>query len=164
MKRFIKNNLKVFVAIIITTIIVGSVSVYAATTYFAKDISFTPSDNNKANGFTATNVEDALNELYKKSSNSLGTHFKFKSSMNKQNFNLGFSPNYIACVVDFVNNKNYVNITYNKDFDANNVVRSNGASSEKQNLNTWFTITDSGLIWNINTETWNNIDIYCFAN
>lgn len=66
MKRFIKNNLKVFVTIIITTIIVGSVSVYAASQYFAKDISFTPTNENfkKENGEPIDNVEDALNELY----------------------------------------------------------------------------------------------------
>lgn len=68
MERFIKNNLKVFITMIITTIIVGSVSVYAASQYFAKDISFTPSDTNKENGFTATNVENALNQLYEKNS------------------------------------------------------------------------------------------------
>lgn len=66
MKNFIKNNLKVFVAIMITTIIVGTVSVYAASQYFAKDISFIPTNENfkKENGEAITNVEDALNELY----------------------------------------------------------------------------------------------------
>ena len=70
MKRFIKNNLKVFVTMIITTIIVGSVSVYAASQYFAKDISFKPTNENfkKENGESIDNVEDALNELYKKTS------------------------------------------------------------------------------------------------
>lgn len=71
MKNFIKNNLKVFVSIIVTTIIVGSVSVYAAGQYFAKDISFTPKNENfkKENGEPIDNVEDALNELYNKNNN-----------------------------------------------------------------------------------------------
>ena len=66
MKKFIKNNLKVFVTMVITTIIVGSVSVYAASQYFAKDITFTPTNDNfkKENGEPIDNVEDALNELY----------------------------------------------------------------------------------------------------
>lgn len=71
MKSFIKNNLKVFVTMIITTIIVGSVSVYAASQYFAKDITFTPTNENfkKENGEAITNVEDALNELYNQKNN-----------------------------------------------------------------------------------------------
>lgn len=71
MKNFIKNNLKVFVSIFVTTIIVGSVSVYAASQYFAKDITFTPTNENfkKENGESIDNVEDALNELYKKNIN-----------------------------------------------------------------------------------------------
>lgn len=66
MKKFIKNNLKIFLTIIITAIIIGSVSVYAASQYFARDISFTPTNENfkKENGETINNVEDALNTLY----------------------------------------------------------------------------------------------------
>ena len=60
MKRFIKNNLKVFVSIIISGIIFGGIGVYAANTYLAHDISYTPSNEN----FEVSNVEDALNELY----------------------------------------------------------------------------------------------------
>lgn len=67
MKRFIKNNIKVFFAILITTIIIGSVSVYATSQYFATQIGFTPSPENQGKGFTATNVEEALNQLYDKS-------------------------------------------------------------------------------------------------
>lgn len=75
MKNFIKNNLKVFVAIMITTIIVGSVSVYAASQYFAKDITFTPTNENfkKENGEPIENVEDALNELYNQKNNEYTT-------------------------------------------------------------------------------------------
>lgn len=70
MKKFIKNNIKVFVAIIITTILVGSVSVYAASQIFAKNITFAPTNENfkKENGEPIDNVEDALNVLYNKSS------------------------------------------------------------------------------------------------
>jgi dolichyl-phosphate-mannose--protein O-mannosyl transferase len=53
MKKIIKNNLKVFVAIIITVIICTSTTVYAAYNYYAKDIKYKD-----------TNVDDALNKLY----------------------------------------------------------------------------------------------------
>lgn len=64
MKIFIKKNLKVFVAVAITAILFTSIGVCAAKGFFAKDISFTSSNTN----FKATNVEEALNELYSISS------------------------------------------------------------------------------------------------
>ena len=63
MKRFIKNNLKVFVAVVISGIVFTGIGVYAANTYLAHDISYTPSNEN----FEVSNVEDALNELYEAS-------------------------------------------------------------------------------------------------
>ena len=60
MKKVIKNRM--FLVIIIT-IIVTSVSVYAATTYKATDVIYKASDG------TSMNVNDALNELYNKSNN-----------------------------------------------------------------------------------------------
>ena len=60
MKKVIKNRM--FLVIIIT-IIVTSVSVYAATTYKATDVIYKASDG------TSMNVNDALNELYNKSGN-----------------------------------------------------------------------------------------------
>ena len=67
MKRFIKNNIKVFAAVIISGIVFTGIGVYAASVYLAKDINFTPTNENfkKENGEVITNVEDALNELYK---------------------------------------------------------------------------------------------------
>ena len=66
MKKFIKNNIKVFIATIISGIIFGGVGVYATSQYFAKDISFTPTNENfkKENGELVDNVEDAINSLY----------------------------------------------------------------------------------------------------
>lgn len=66
-KLFIKNNIKIFATILITTIVVGSISVYAATQYLAHDISFTPSQANQEKGFNATNVNEALDQLYESS-------------------------------------------------------------------------------------------------
>ena len=62
MKKLIKS--RIFL-VIITTIIVASVSVYAATTYKASDVIY-----NSSNG-TSMNVSDALNELYNDKSNNL---------------------------------------------------------------------------------------------
>ena len=58
MKKVIKS--RIFL-VIITTIIVASISVYAATTYNATDVLYTASDG------TSMTVNDALNELYNKS-------------------------------------------------------------------------------------------------
>lgn len=65
MKKIIKNNLKVVLAIIITAIICISTTAYAITKIYARDITFTATNEN----FTATNVEDAINELYENASN-----------------------------------------------------------------------------------------------
>lgn len=46
MKKFIKNNLKVCVTVIISGIVFTGIGVYAASKYFAKDINFTPSNEN----------------------------------------------------------------------------------------------------------------------
>lgn len=62
-----KNNLKIFVAIVITFILTLSGTVYAISAYRASDIAFTPNEENKNNGFNASNVEEALNSLYENS-------------------------------------------------------------------------------------------------
>lgn len=60
MKRIIKNNLRVVIAIIITAIVCISTTAYAAYNHYAKDISFTPSNES----WKVENVEDAINDLY----------------------------------------------------------------------------------------------------
>ena len=61
MKKIMKN--KVFLIVILCIISCG-IGVYAATTYKASEISYTPSSG------STTNVESALNELYTKVGNS----------------------------------------------------------------------------------------------
>ena len=88
MKQFIKNNLKVFVIVVITAILFTGIGVYAANTYLAHDISYTPSNEN----FEVSNVEDALNELYDNSNKPLILKLRTESySSNRQgvtNYNL----------------------------------------------------------------------------
>lgn len=67
MKQFLKNNLKVFVAVVLSGVLFTGIGVYATTQYLAKDITFTP--NNEK--FEVTNVEDALNYLYMNSINNV---------------------------------------------------------------------------------------------
>ena len=62
MKKLIKS--RIFL-VIITTIIVASVSVYAATTYKATDVVYNASDG------TSMNVSEALNELYNNNTDNL---------------------------------------------------------------------------------------------
>lgn len=58
--KFIKNNIKILIIIIITAILFSGLSIYATYTYLAKDIIYIPDNSN----FKVNNVEDALNELY----------------------------------------------------------------------------------------------------
>ena len=61
-----KNAAKVFAFLLVFVMLCASGIVYAIS-FFARDISFVPEDDN----FKATNVEEALNELYKQSGNSV---------------------------------------------------------------------------------------------
>lgn len=56
--KFIKGNLKLIIGFLIGLILASGVSVYAAYSYFAKDISYTKSDG------TIISVEKAINDLY----------------------------------------------------------------------------------------------------
>lgn len=69
----IKRKIKLILTILITSIVVGSISVFAVIKYYARDISYTPINENfkKENGEPIDNVEDALNELYKTSYNNI---------------------------------------------------------------------------------------------
>ena len=68
MKKVIKS--RIFL-VIMTTIIVASISVYAAVTYNATDVVYNASDG------TSMTVDDALNELYNKSGDK-GYYYSYK--------------------------------------------------------------------------------------
>jgi len=57
-----KNNFKLFIGIIIGALLSG-VTVYAASTYLSKDVTFTPTNSE----WNVSNVEEALNDLYSNS-------------------------------------------------------------------------------------------------
>ena len=57
--KFIKSNIKIFVAVVITMIVTASITGVVAYNYSAKDISYTSSDSN----WNVNNVEDAINSL-----------------------------------------------------------------------------------------------------
>lgn len=59
MTNFVKNNLKVIVAVIITALICISSTAYATTQIFASNISY----DNTTSGLTSTDVQSAINEL-----------------------------------------------------------------------------------------------------
>ena len=63
----IKANFKIIITIVITAIICISTTVYASYKYFAKDIGFTPKNEN----WQVDNLEDAVNDLYENKENNL---------------------------------------------------------------------------------------------
>lgn len=67
MKKKIKANFKIIITIVITSIICISTTVYASYKYFAKDIGFTPKNEN----WQVDNLEDAVNDLYENKENNL---------------------------------------------------------------------------------------------
>lgn len=83
MKKFIKNNIKVIIAVIISGVVFTTVGVYAASQILAKDISFTPKNEN----WEVDNLEDAINDLYNNSDSNIKinvTHIytELKQSVN----------------------------------------------------------------------------------
>lgn len=67
-KKFLSNNIKVIVSFVVGLLLAGSI-VYATTSGYLYD-SDEVSYNNQTSGLTATDVQDALDELYTKASNS----------------------------------------------------------------------------------------------
>lgn len=63
--KFIKNNIKLFVAIIITMVVTASITGVVAYNYNAKDIDYTPKDTS----WKVDNVEDAIKDLKEISKN-----------------------------------------------------------------------------------------------
>lgn len=59
------NKKKILGLVVLLAIVCVSGTVYASQ-LLASSISFTPSKENKDKGFVALNVEEAINELYKK--------------------------------------------------------------------------------------------------
>ena len=60
MKKFIKNNIKLLLGGIIGSIITGSLAYVVATTYYSNNVVY----NNANSTLSATNVSDAIDELY----------------------------------------------------------------------------------------------------
>ena len=161
MKNFIKNNLKVFVSIFVTTIIVGSVSVYAASQYFAKDINFTPTNENfkKENGEAITNVEDALNELYTTISKDVLNVLELKMRTLSNSRTYPSTTNYMIFNTKLPEYYQYFKITGHK---ANSYVGSyviHGHYKDNTYLeleeNVEYSFEDYKNIW---TDVWSNVD------
>ena len=59
--RFIKNNYKFLIGVIVGLLLSGT-GVYAANTIYSKNVTY----DNSNSGLSATNVQDALDETYTK--------------------------------------------------------------------------------------------------
>lgn len=68
--KFIKKHIKTIISIIVTAIIFTGFSIYATTTYLAKDIGYIKNDG------TQINVEEALNELYNNYTSNNSNHIE----------------------------------------------------------------------------------------
>lgn len=154
MKQFVKNNYKLLIAIIITTIVVTSGTVYAAQVYFAKDISFELSQKNKDNGFQATNVEDALNELYNEATGLncvTGSFSHLGNSDPSWTIDFGLVPK-IFTIFTSVDSQNFeFTYSYNKNI-SNKIIGAgyylNGKGETTIDVTSYFTIDNTKLIHN----------------
>ena len=167
MKNFIKNNLKVFVTLVISGIVFTGIGVYAASQYFAKDITFTPINENfkKENGEAIDNVEDALNELYKKNyENKSGSDFITVGS----NYSSNFTGNAEYIIVS--DKYKYFNIKQSGSANGVSTIKkcytNNWTSSEDIQLNTVYNVSDCWAIVDYvksnSGGTWSNMGIEFF--
>ena len=82
--NFLKKNIKVIIGIILGTLLISSISVYATYTYLATDVSYLKNEEEM-------NVAEALNELYKyHKTYYTDTNFTVKTGWN--HYSLGFEP------------------------------------------------------------------------
>ena len=109
--KFIKNNFKVIIGIVIIAIFISGISVYATATYLASQVTYKDGKN----------VASALDELYEKSNKTSGELF-LELLMKKQiscqhNYTDGYSAFTYINNLDFSNIKK---ITYHFNISTNN--------------------------------------------
>lgn len=152
--KYLRNNLKVIIGFLIGVILASCMTVYA-TSYFAKDISYT-------NGEVEMSVEDALNDLYlrNKTLNSC-KYLEFNHISNTQfNYDFGFAPSSFLAFFA-VGNGSHIFLTYTPE--TNSLFVFDDQENERSSL---FSINETKLISNIptNWDTYRNqYKIYVFA-
>ena len=60
--KFMKSNIKFLIILILGGIVLGEVGVYAITVLKGNELEY----SNSSSGLSATNVQDAIDEVYKK--------------------------------------------------------------------------------------------------
>ena len=104
MKKTIKDNIKIVVTVIIIAIIVGSITGVVAYNYSAKDISYTPKDNN----WNVDNVDNALGDLYNTLNAKIENNYKLLSVNGGSTIPVEPDKKYIVFVsTSSVLNQNY---------------------------------------------------------
>lgn len=116
MKKKIKINFKIIIAIVITAIICVSTTVYASYNYFAKDIGFTPKNEN----WQVDNLEDAINDLYEFNQQEKENCIKgsyVKSANNQIVIDFGFKPS--TFFINASNENGQITIMYDSSINTN---------------------------------------------
>jgi len=139
MKKIFKNRLFCF---LLGAILFSSVAVYATSTLLSKNVTFTPENSD----WNVSNVEDALNDLYENSNNSVVT------------FDNIYTNHKFGTIVD--------SVSLSLDLEAGNYICESNASvaytgpdaSETLVSSDWDVITISGA------ENYNTIDYKIYSN
>lgn len=94
--KFLKNNLKLVIGLIIGAILASGITVYATTTYLANQVIYT------REGTDIKNVEEALNDLYGKKITTKGTEWNSGTLITEEGDNdvdIGFIPSKIVFTI-----------------------------------------------------------------
>ena len=94
-KVFLKNNIKLFLGIIIGGIVFGTIGVYAAILYASSDVSY----DNTTSGLTSTNVQDALDELYTKANTRIDPNIELNKIVTTNTTGRVYATSSGVCIV-----------------------------------------------------------------
>ena len=154
MKKFIKNNLKVFIAILITAIICISGTVYAAIKIQASAIEYND-----------TPLDEVLDDLYTTVDNSVLNQFTF-NFCGIHNFNQNYGGSSMIKLNDFSNYKYFKFVNYYaNEYVSSCIIRAsvNNSSNVTLNANTEYELSSYIATW-INLQKNNNnsnVDAKC---
>ncbi len=161
MKKILKN--RCFLCLL-TAIIVGTVSISAVTYFPSNQTTY----DNKASGLNATNVQDAIDELYKKADSSTITSSKLKdlvvttgSGLYADEYEEGryiYRGNYVDNYITF-NNEEWRILSIEKDGTMKIINLTETGASSSTNTTSWgnTTWTNSNVNTYLNGTYYNNL-------
>ena len=144
MKKFI-------IGFILGGILFGSITLVSAYAIYANDIAYTPNWK-KENGEDITNLKEALDELYKKSNNTIIYGEDESSDFDTfKEINLGFKPKAVMAISE---SRNVYLRAYLYSNNKECVALEKGDGMYHANIDNAIKVTDTGFKWLVKDSSW----------